>query len=146
MSGLPSEPLRKGGPKCPYFPYCESPHGALQCVRLALLAKEHREAIDIARKFCLRCREQEVDADGACGRCRSPRAPASEPSPPAAPWPRPDWTVVPEAVTDRDFYECIALSGVARFNPGPNRAAVKEISILFDYKQEHTILMRLDYV
>jgi hypothetical protein len=54
MSGLPSEPLRKGGPKCPYFPYCEAPHEALQCVRLALLEKEHREAIDIARKVCLR--------------------------------------------------------------------------------------------
>jgi hypothetical protein len=142
MSGLPSEPLRKGGPKWPYFPYCEAPHGALQCVRLALLEKEHREAIDIARKVCLRCREQEVDADGTCGRCRSPRAPASEPRPSVAPWPRPDWTVVPEAVTDRDFYECIALSGMARFNPGPNRATVKEISILFDYKQEHTILYK----
>jgi hypothetical protein len=83
MSGLPSEPLRKGGPMCPYFPYCESPHGALQCVRLALLIKEHREAIDIDRKVCLQCCEQEVDADGTCGRCRSTRAPASEPSPPA---------------------------------------------------------------
>jgi hypothetical protein len=103
--------------------------------------KEHREAIDRYRKVCLRCREQGVDADGICGRCRDARAPA-EPSPPAAPWLRPDWTVVPEARTDRDFYECIALSGVARFNPGPARAAVKEISILFDYKQEHTILYR----
>jgi hypothetical protein len=119
MSGLPSEPLRKGGPKCPYFPYCEAPHGALQCVRLALVAKEHR-------KVCLHCREQEVDADGACGQCRSPRAPASEPRPSVAPWPRPDWTVVPEAITDQDFYECIALSGVARFNHGPNRATVKD--------------------
>jgi hypothetical protein len=142
MSGLPSESLRKGGPKCPYFPYCEAPHGALQCVRLALLAKEHRDAIDIARKVCLQCGEQEVDAVGACGRCRSPRAPASEPRLSVAPWPRPDWTVVPEAITDRDFYECIALSGVARFNPGPNRATVKEISILFDYKQEHIILYK----
>jgi hypothetical protein len=51
--------------------------------------------------------------------------------------------VVPEeAKTERDFYECIALSGVARFNPGPNRATVKEISILFDYKQEHTLLYK----
>jgi hypothetical protein len=57
-------------------------------------------------------------------------------------WPRPDWTVVPEAKTNQDFYECIALSGVARFNPGPNRSTVKEISILFDYKQEHTILYK----
>jgi hypothetical protein len=57
-------------------------------------------------------------------------------------WPSPDWTVVPEAEADQDFYECIALSGVARFNPGPNRATVKEISILFDYKQEHTILYK----
>ncbi len=31
---------------------------------------------------------------------------------------------------------------MARFNPGPNRATVKEISILFDYKQEHTILYK----
>jgi hypothetical protein len=43
---------------------------------------------------------------------------------------------------DQDFYECIALSEVARFNPGPERATVKEISILFDYKQEHTILYK----
>jgi hypothetical protein len=50
--------------------------------------------------------------------------------------------VVPEAETDRDFYECIALSEVARYNPGPERAIVKEISILFDYEQEHTILYR----
>ncbi len=53
-----------------------------------------------------------------------------------APWPRrPDWTVVPEAITDRDFYECIALSGVARFNPGPNRATVKEISSYLTIKK-----------
>ena len=142
MSGLPSEPLRKGGPMCPYYPYCVAPREALQCVRLTSLLKEHREAIDRDRKICLRCRERGVDADGICGRCRDIPAPASEPSPPAAPWPRPDWTVVPEAETDRDFYECIALSGVARFNPEPTRARVKEISILFDYKQEHTILYR----
>jgi hypothetical protein len=133
MSGLPSESLSKGGSKCPYFPFCEAQHGALQCVRLALLTKEHRDAIDIARKVCLHCREQEVDADGACGQCRSPCALASEPRPSVAQWPRPDWTVVPEAKTDQDFYECTALSGVARFNPGPNRAVVKEISILFDF-------------
>jgi hypothetical protein len=30
---------------------------------------------------------------------------------------------------------------VARYNPGPNRA-VKEISILFDYDQEHTLVQR----
>jgi hypothetical protein len=42
----------------------------------------------------------------------------------------------------RPLYECIALSGVARFNTGPNRATVKEISILFDYEQEHTILYK----
>ncbi len=119
MSGLPSESLRKGGPKCPYFPFCEAQHGALQCVRLALLTEEHRDAIDIARKVCLHCHEQEVDADGACGQCRSTRALASEPRPSVAQWPRPDWTVVPEAKTDQDFYECIALSEVARFNLGP---------------------------
>jgi hypothetical protein len=127
---------------CPYFPHCEAQHGALQCVRLALMTKEHREAMDIARKVCLHCREQKVDADGACGQCRSPRALASEPRPSVAPWLRPDWTVVPEAKKDQDFYECIALSGVARFNPGPNRATVKEISILFDYNQEHTLLYK----
>ena len=127
---------------CPYFPYCVASHEALQCVRLRTLLKEHREAIDRNRKICLRCRERGVDADGICGRCRDTPAPASEPNPPAAPWPRPAWTVVPEAETDRDFYECIALSEVARYNPGPNRATVKEISILFDYEQEHTILYR----
>ena len=57
-------------------------------------------------------------------------------------WPRPEWTVVPDAKTNQDFYECIALSGVARFNPGPNRAVVKEIAILFDYNQEHTLLYK----
>ena len=31
---------------------------------------------------------------------------------------------------------------MARYNPGPERATVKEISILFDYEQEHTILYR----
>ncbi len=106
------------------------------------MTREHRDAIDIARKVCLHCREQEVDADGACGQCRSPRAIAPEPRPSVAQWPRPDWTVVPEAVADQDFYECIALSGVARFNSGPKRATVKEISVLFDYKQEHTILYK----
>ncbi len=95
MSGLPSEPLRKGVSMCPYYPYCVAPHEALQCVRLASLTKEHREAIDRDRKICLWCRERGVDADGICGRCRDTPAPASEPSPPAAPWPRPDWTVVP---------------------------------------------------
>jgi hypothetical protein len=57
-------------------------------------------------------------------------------------WPRPDWTVVPEAKTNQDFYECIALSGVARLDPGPNRALVEEIAILFDYNQEHTLLYK----
>jgi hypothetical protein len=142
MSGLSSEPLRKGGPMCPYYPYCVASHEALQCVRLRTLLKEHREAIDRNREICLRCRERGVEADGICGRCRDDPAPASVPNPPAAPWPRPDWTVVPEAETDRDFYECIALSEVARYNPGPNRATVKEISILFDYEKEHTILYR----
>ena len=127
---------------CPYFPHCEAQLRALQCVRLALMTKEHREAMDIARKVCLHCREQGVEADGACGQCGSPRALASEPRPSVAPWPRPDWTVVPEAKKDQDFYECIALSGVARFNPGPNRAVVKEISILFDYDQEHTLVYK----
>jgi hypothetical protein len=135
MSGLPSEPLRSGGPTCPYFPHCEAQHGVLQCVRLAPMAKEHREAIDIARKVCLHCREQGVEADGTC-------ALASEPRPSVALWPRPDWTVVPEAKTNQDFYECIALSGVARFNPGPNRAVVKKISILFDYDREHTLVYK----
>ncbi len=31
---------------------------------------------------------------------------------------------------------------MARYNPGPERAIVKEISILFDYEQEHTILYK----
>jgi hypothetical protein len=43
---------------------------------------------------------------------------------------------------NQDFYECVALSGVARDNPGPERAIVKEISILFDYEQEHTLIFR----
>ena len=66
MSGLPSEPLKKGGPMCPYYPYCVASHKALQCVRLTALLKEHREPIDRDRKICLRCRERGVDADGIC--------------------------------------------------------------------------------
>jgi hypothetical protein len=72
MSGLPSDSLRSGGLICPYFPHCEAQHGVLQCVRLAHMAKEQREAIEIARKVCLHCREQGVEADGTCGRCGSP--------------------------------------------------------------------------
>jgi hypothetical protein len=121
------------------MPHCEAQHGVVQCVRLASMAKEHREAIEIARKACLHCREQGVEADGTCGWCGSPRAIASKPRPSVALWSKPDWT---EAKTNQDFYVCIALSGVARYNPGPNRAVVKEISILFDYDQEHTLVYR----
>jgi hypothetical protein len=106
------------------------------------MAKEHREAIEIARKVCLHCRAQGVEADGTCGQCGSPRTIASEPRPSVAQWSRPEWTIVPEAKTNQDFYECVALSGVARDNPGPKRAVVKEISILFDYDQEHTLVYR----
>ncbi len=53
---------------------------------------------------------------------------------------RQEWTIVPEAKTNQDFYECVALSEVARDNPGPKRAVVKKISILFDYEQEHTLV------
>jgi hypothetical protein len=130
------------GVNMPIFPHCEAQHGVLQCVRLALMAKEHKEAIEIARKVCLHCREQGVEADGTCGRCGSFRTIASEPRLSVALWPRPEWTIVPEAKTNRDFYECVALSEVARDNPGPKRAAVKEISILFDYDQEHTLVYR----
>ncbi len=31
---------------------------------------------------------------------------------------------------------------MARDNPGPERAIVKEISSLFDYEQEHTLIYR----
>ena len=136
MSGLPEEPLRKGGVVCPYTPYCTASHEALRCVRLRMLLKEHREAVDRSREICLRCREKGVEADGICGRCRDDPAPASVPNPPAAQRPKPSWIMVPEAETDRDFYECVALSGVARDDPEPERAIVKEISILFDYEQE----------
>ena len=54
MSGLPSETLRKGGPMCPYTPYCTASHEALQCVRLRTRLKEHREAVDRNREICLR--------------------------------------------------------------------------------------------
>ena len=142
MSGLPSESLRSGGLICPYSPHCEAQHGVLQCVRLAHMAKEQREAIEIARKVCLHCREQGVEADGTCGRCGSPRTIVSEPRPSVARWSRPEWTVVQKANENQDFYECVALSEVARDNPGPKRAVVKEISILFDYEQEHTLVYR----
>ena len=55
MSSLPSEPLRKGGPMCPYTPYCTASHEALQCVRLRTRLKEHREAVDRNREICLQC-------------------------------------------------------------------------------------------
>ncbi len=45
-----------------------------------------------------------------------------------------------EAKENQDFYECVALSGVARKNPGPKEARIKEISILFDYEAEHTLV------
>jgi hypothetical protein len=106
------------------------------------MAKEHRTAIEIARKVCLHCREQGVEADGTCGRCGSARTITSEPRPSAARWLRPEWTLVKEANKNQAFYECVALSGVARDNPGPERAIVKEISILFDYEQEHTLIYR----
>jgi hypothetical protein len=50
--------------------------------------------------------------------------------------------VVQKANENQDFYEFVALSGVARDNPGPEKAVVKEISILFDYEQEHTLMYR----
>jgi hypothetical protein len=106
------------------------------------MAKKHRTAIEIARKVCLHCREQGVEADGTCSLCGRTSTVASEPRPSAARWPRPEWTLVKEASTNQDFYECIALSEVARENPGPDRARVKEISILFDYEQEHTLVYR----
>ncbi len=83
-----------------------------------------------------------MEADGICGRCRDEPTPASVPNPPAAQWLKPNWMVGPEAETDRDFYECVALSEVARYNPGPDEAIYKGISILYDYEQEHTILYR----
>ncbi len=101
------------------------------------MAKEHRTAIEIARKV-----EQRVEADGTCGRCGRTSRVASEPRLSAARWPRPEWTLVKEANTNQDFYECVALSQVARDNPGPGRARVKEISILFVYEQEHTLVYR----
>ncbi len=61
---------------------------------------------------------------------------------PAARWPRPEWTLVKEANDNQDFYECVALSGVARKNPGPGEAKIKEISILFDYEKEHTLVYK----
>ena len=106
------------------------------------MAKEQREAIEIARKVCLHCREQGVEADGTCGRCGSPCTIVSEPRPSVARWSRPEWTVVQKANENQDFYEFVALSGVARDNPGPEKAVVKEISILFDYEQEHTLMYR----
>ncbi|MFN9907508.1 MAG: hypothetical protein ACK56F_15525, partial [bacterium] len=59
------------------------------------------------------------------------------PNPPAAQWPKPSWMVIPEAETNRDFYECVALSEVARYNPGPEEAIYKKISILFG--THHTV-------
>ncbi len=63
-----------------------------------------------------------------------------EPMSSAARWPEPAWTLVKEAKENQDFYECIALAGVARKNPGTKEARIKEISILFDYEAEHTLV------
>jgi hypothetical protein len=106
------------------------------------MATDHRTAIEIARKVCLHCREQGVEADGTCGRCGRSSTVAPEPMLPAVLWPRPEWTLVKKANENQDFYECIALSGVARDNPGPERARIKEISILFEYEQEHTLVYK----
>jgi hypothetical protein len=65
---------------------------------------------------------------------------APEPVLPAVRWSRPAWTLVKEAKEGLDFYECVALSGVARRNPGPKDARIKEFAILFDYKAEHTLV------
>ena len=140
MSGLPEEPLRKGVMVCPYAPYCAISHEAIRCVRPNTLSKEHRQAIDRSRKVCLQCREDGMEADEICGQCRGDPARASVPNPPAAQWLKPSWITVPEADTDRDFYECMTLSEVARYNPGPREAIYKGINVLFDYDQEHTIL------
>ncbi len=45
-----------------------------------------------------------------------------------------------EAKENQDFYECVALSEVARKNPGPKEARIKEITILFDYEAEHNLV------
>jgi hypothetical protein len=125
---------------CPYHPHCREQHGARQCVRLTYMSAEHRAAIDIARGVCLRCREQEVRADGTCGQCGMSSTIVQEPVLPVARWSRPAWTLVKEAKEGQDFYECVALSGVARRNPGPKEVRIKEIAILFDYEAEHTLV------
>jgi hypothetical protein len=104
------------------------------------MSAEHRAAIDIARKVCLHCREQEVRADGTCGQCGMSSTIVQEPVLPAARWSRPARTLVKEAKESQDFYECVALSGVAQRNPRPEEARIKEITILFDYEAEHTLV------
>jgi hypothetical protein len=140
MSEFPSESLRSGVLVCPYHPHCREQHGVWQCVRLAYMSAEHKAAIDIARGVCLRCCEQEVLAEGACGRCGMSSTIVPEPVLPAARWSRPAWMLVEEAKEGQDFYECVAPSGVARRNPGPQEARIKEIAILFDYEAEHTLV------
>jgi hypothetical protein len=129
-----------GMSNCPYHPYCLEKHEVWQCVRLACMSAEHRTAIDIAKGVCLDCRAQEVRADGNCGRCGKSGTHAPEPVLPAVQKQRPAWTLVKQAREGPDFYECVALSGVARRNPGPKEARIKEIAILFDYKAEHTLV------
>jgi hypothetical protein len=96
-------------------------------VRLAHMSAEHRAAIDVARGVCLHCREQKVRADGTCGQCGMSSTIVPEPVLPAARWSRPAWMLVKEAKESQDFYECVALSGVARRNPRPEEARIKEI-------------------
>jgi hypothetical protein len=107
------------------------------------MSAEHRTAIEIARKVCLHCREQEVKADGTCGQCGRSSTIVPGPVLPVARWSKPAWTLVKEAKDNQDFYECVALSGVARKNPGPKEARIKEISILFDYEADHTTELKI---
>jgi hypothetical protein len=104
------------------------------------MSAEHRTAIEIAEGVCLDSRAQEVRADGKCGRWGMSSTHAPEPVLPAVQKPRPAWTLVKKAGEGQDFYECVALSEVARRNPGPKEARIKEIAILFDYEAEHTLV------
>ncbi len=124
----------------PYHPFCKKQHEAWQCVRLVYMSAEHRTAIDIAKRVCLDCRAQAVRADGKCGRCGKSSTRAPEPVLPVVQKPRPAWTLVKDAGKGQDFYECVAQSEVARRYPGPKGERVEEITILFDYEAEHTLV------
>ncbi len=126
---------------CPYHPFCKEQHEAWQCVGLVYMSAKHRRAIDIAKRVCLVCRAQAVRADGKCSKCGGSSTQAPEPVFRGVQKQGPAWTLVKVARKGQDFYKCMTQTEVAQ-HPGPKGELVKEITILFDYEAEHTLVYK----